>query len=546
MVVHWWYPVAIGLLVLALLAPGASSDAARRVGLRRLGRSVLVGLIATAAGYVPYLVSISHVEVTQRTFLSVAPGAALFVVGMLGLLAKATRVPVVLLALVPITLGTTAQAFQHDRYARAYIDYIRPYLDLAASRADTSKRVHLIQDTSGVATYLNGAYFTKLRDGLPLMLRSPNDVFVLCREQPFSSIAFFAHCTREGDLWSVSTLNGPTFTYPAAETDVISIGTEVLSDVGPSGHWRHLGRFKSTDSLFEPQAEPGNTYDCVADSMWGYAGFCPGIGWSDGVPVRSGPSTRAHFRSVAPEATLVFHLNPDPMAYTLRVAFATTPQLMTSLLVNGRAVELRWTAPLLLEAHVPADTLHKGLNEIRFLDVLPQGAAVGIAVERVVLAPEGSGRLPQGPPPPKLDVGVTYPMNTALAARVLVTGFSDLEHNGTWTDGPAATIWFSLPRTSTKLVMRAVVVPFLNEQHPETVVELSVNGLIRKNEVFRGAMAPRELRIALPPEAIRQGKPLIVSLDIRDPASPEAIGSGHRWLGLFFQEVQIVEASTSK
>jgi hypothetical protein len=547
--VHWAYPVLVGLAVLGVMRSAAFDLRVFRVGSIRPVRYVAAGALAATAGYLPYLVSVSHLEITQRTFLAVAPGAALIATTIIAVIARITRVNATLIAAAPITLGIIAQAYQHDRYARAYSDYIRPYLEYVAARSDSTKRVHLVQDTSGVGAFLNGIYFTKLRDGLPVIRRAADDTYILCMDQPLSAMSFFSNCRLEGDRWIVTSYHGSPLSFRSVETEVIQVGPEFASSPEPlASYWRHLGTFEDADSLFKPEGGQAHFYDCTAESMWGYSGFCAGRGWSDGAVVRDGLTTRSRFWAISPEASLIFRLRPVSTPYALRIQFSAAPPAAIanrwSIALNGAVLDRQWLTPRLLEASVPASLLRNGLNELQFHDAIAAGAGKGLAIERAVLAPIGNPHLISAEPPPTLRPGTRYPSNDATAARTLDAGFSDTEQNGTWTDGSTATIRFSVPRTGRAMTLNASVVPFLNENHPAMIVDFTVNGVSSGQQRFTDPGALQVLRIPLPREALAAGTPIEVKLDIKNPASPEAVGAGQRWLGLFFKELEITEDRT--
>jgi hypothetical protein len=540
------YPLLIGCAVIAIMLTVVGGDRTFRLEPRRAARYLTAGLLAAVAGYLPYLVSVSHVAVTQRTFLGVALGAALIGTVLIATLARVFRVSAAFVAVTPLTLGLIAQAYQHDRYARAYVQHIEPYIRFVAARSEASKRVHLVVDASGVGGYLNGMYFTKLAYGLPVVRRAFDDVYVLCKDQPLSPISFFSNCRLENGRWVVSSHGQPPRFFDAHETHVIHVGADFASEpIAPSGVWRHRSAFEAGDSLFLPRAEVNDDYECVAESMWGYSGFCVGNGWSDGSVVREGTKTRSRFWAVSPEASLLFRMRPATGPYTLRVRFAAAPPLAItgrwSALLNREALTGRWLTPRLFEAAVPEGLLTDGLNELRFSGAVSPGMTTGLAIERVALTAAEKPSPIQIEPPPVLRPGRRYLCNDALSARVLEGGFSDTEHNGTWTDGPSATLRFLVPPTERRLLLKASVVPFLNEKHAAMTVGLFVKGLPAGRQSFSGPAALSELLVALPSELLKAGQPMEIRLELDAPASPEAIGAGQRWLGLFFKELEIVE-----
>ena len=116
---NFCYLAIVASCVLGLLGVLSSGGTAPRLGAARLARYVVAGAIAALCGYLPYLVSISHLAITQRVFLAVAPGAGLIALALVVAACRVTRLPVALAVAVPICLGLVAQIYQHDQYARA-------------------------------------------------------------------------------------------------------------------------------------------------------------------------------------------------------------------------------------------------------------------------------------------------------------------------------------------------------------------------------------------------------------------------------------------
>jgi len=111
------------LLVVALATAAVVCFAGRRsdgsvsyVGGRRLGRMALVGLVTILLGYGPFLVSLGHVAVSQRTYLFTASGAALVFAALLVALARWHRGVAAGAAVALLVLGVAQQLFQFRDY----------------------------------------------------------------------------------------------------------------------------------------------------------------------------------------------------------------------------------------------------------------------------------------------------------------------------------------------------------------------------------------------------------------------------------------------
>jgi hypothetical protein len=75
-----------------------------------------VGVVIALAGYFPYLFSLPHLSISQRTFLAASPGAALVWVAALSFIFVRSRVLALLVSSAAILLGLTFQLHQFSHY----------------------------------------------------------------------------------------------------------------------------------------------------------------------------------------------------------------------------------------------------------------------------------------------------------------------------------------------------------------------------------------------------------------------------------------------
>ncbi|MFT0171979.1 hypothetical protein ACLKMY_23690 [Paraburkholderia mimosarum] len=349
-------------------------------------RTLIIGLVAALLGYLPFETAISHVTITQRTFMGAAPGAALVVIAMISLLSFGKRTVITsIVAALAISLGFVQQLYQFDKYTRAYVDTIRPYTSYLADHADPSRRIHLVLDTSGLTTWLGGMYFSTVKDGANVRRERTDDQFYLCKNLPLNDSIPFWQCTDRDSFWHLKLNDSPdgSLTFDANNVDVIKIDNtfdtrydslkkDWIDFSMPSANWQ---LFRKPDAA---------EYACHADSMWGYSQFCRGNGWSEGLRLEH----QNALGSIAPEASLIFPLTPQRSNYTLTISTWDVDSpiahaMQTS--INGHAIVLERTAPYIWQGSVSPSSLVAGMNTIEFRDVLPTGHKLGLIVTDVTL-----------------------------------------------------------------------------------------------------------------------------------------------------------------
>lgn len=353
-------------------------------------RIIVSGLFALMAGYIPYMVAPSHMEITQRTFISVAPGASVVLIGVVSFVCRRRVVAGAVILCAFIMVSMVAQLYQFDQYARDYTGISLPYMSLVSDKIDRTKPVHLIIDSSGFGGHLTGMYMSKVSLGLPVRADDPTGNYWLCMNQPPSPYLLFYNCSLDNGIWTVRMNGQDVVKYSAAIVQKITVDQSLsVSYRSTSSTWHDQGTYDSTKSIFS--LTHSQSYSCVADSMWGWSGFCRGNGWSDGIFNHSKFRHQNFFGAIAPTATLIFNLNPVSKNYKLEVTIfngidgAIVPAM--NIIINGKKLSYRVINSAIVEASVPASVLLGGQNEIRFENVLPAGRSIGMLVSRIDLAP---------------------------------------------------------------------------------------------------------------------------------------------------------------
>jgi hypothetical protein len=497
-------------------------------------------LLLSIAGYLPFMVDEAHMNVTQRTFMSVAPGAALVFVSVLMMICRGYEKLASIIASALVVLGLVSALYQFDIYNRIYVDVIRPYMAEVVDETDTTRNVHLIFDSSGLGGYVNGMYFTKIRSGPPVRLDQATGMFVLCKDEPLSGDSIFATCTLKDQKWTVTNPEGVTV-VPADQVQVIRMQSDFDSAYKAKRKgWRDLGSFESIDSMFYPNERDKTFYSCSADSQWGYLRFCRGEGWTDGHYTFAGHSS--FFSAFMADPTLLFDLNPTGAEYRLQLQgtdpIGSVARSNLQILINGKPLHFQVVGLRNIVATVPAGALIKGLNELEFQNVLPKGASTGFGIHRIDLAPVGSRVFDKV----SLDDWKTpgmdrwYRFNNQANEQFLHYGFSHSEGDGTWTDGDYAEIGFAAPESSRTGMATLRVIPYLTPEHSHINVDFLVNDTFVSTKAFD---YPAELQdVSLPYHAVAgSDSHVLVSMRIRSPAQPN--DNDTRFLGIKVIEMQL-------
>lgn len=363
----------------------------RTVPFKRMARYWVVGLLLIVAAYLPYMVAETHTRITQRTFMAGAPGASLMLIAMIAWVFQRRTLVGTVAATVFVMLGIVAQLYQFDKYTRDYVSVVRPYTSELADRIDLSKKMHLVFDKTGFGGHLNGIYSTKVQTSSAVRLWQNAGTSIMCLDSDqLSSAAPFASCTLSDREWTVREAGLPPKSYPAAETQLITMGPDfddTYRSVGSA--WRDQGSFNVSRSIFI--TDDPHAYHCVADSMWGYSGYCRGEGWTDGIFDHSRFVHQNWFSAYRTDPTFMFQLTPVARPYELRLdLFGLMDDSMAAqmhVFVNGSAVSVRKTGPLTYVGTVSMSSLKTGQNVITFHGALPPGRSLGLSLVGASLTP---------------------------------------------------------------------------------------------------------------------------------------------------------------
>jgi hypothetical protein len=385
--------IALVFVVIGALATAIRARAHNNVSNVPRIRLAVAGVCIAILAYAPFMVDEAHTNITQRTFMGAAFGAALFLVAVATCIFRKRRVGLIAALTVAITLGFTQNLYQFDSYTRDYLSKIRPYTSYLADKADWSKQYHLVFDHSGLGGYLTGAYFTTVTNGPKVRTHHIGGNFFLCEDEPASIYVPFYRCSHAGTKWTI-TMGDETTTVDDKEADLIRLSPDVTSYTSRNNDWRDFEMRSERNPIFRTASNNAARYVCRADSMWGYSYFCQGEGWSDGRVTLGNLSHEEWFGAISPAPTLYFTLMPEHgVDYELRLTISksTSAKVREELrvAVNGQPIALQ-ADERGFRATVPHQFLKFGENKIAFHNALPAGQPLGLVLNEVDLVPSVS------------------------------------------------------------------------------------------------------------------------------------------------------------
>ncbi|CAN7755755.1 hypothetical protein LJR029_005850 [Caballeronia sp. LjRoot29] len=541
---HYRYAMFIGAALvgsLILLTEGSRTA----ISLARTARFLIAGLILLIAGYLPFMVAESHMVINQRTFIAVAPGASLIIIAFISFIFQRQNAVGAVVAAGFIFMGFVQQLYQFDRYTRDYTNIVLPYTSMLEDKTDPAKRVHLVFDRSGVGGHLNGMYFSKVANAASVRRREDDGLSILCMYGQSTSALPHSACSLKNGKWIVRSFDGVVTDYPEAEVQVITIGPAFDSSYrSHRASWKDFGTFVEAKSLFAT-GDP-HIYQCEADSMWGYSGFCRGEGWSDGIFDHTQFQHVNYFVATARDSSLMFPLSPLNKPYVLRAAIfgGFRPDFLSQikLTINDHEVPINVIDGQFLEAEISSSLLKAGQNEIRFLNVISPKGQTAMALSKIILAPTDSQQLltkaaKNRAPMIRLDQWQLF--NSDEIRPMLRYGFSATETKGTWTDGKSAEIAFRLPIGTKAGTFVAEAIPFFNDSHSRLDVAISINGQSASSKILTAPAKPEQLNVPFTLSDKDADGPVVVTITFNQTAKPSP--QDQRDLALYFFRFKVAE-----
>ncbi|WP_342131817.1 hypothetical protein [Hydrogenophaga sp. OTU3427] len=390
-------------------------------------RLMWVGVVIALAGYFPYLFSLPHLSISQRTFLAASPGAALVWVGALAFIVGRSRVLALLVSSAAVLLGLTFQLHQFSHY-QYLSDLQRKLLGEVASQYGQREGAPpiVVRDHSNLLGHTWMFLPENLGYALSYIVGHPTGPVEICR-QPAGEwmrrdgLGRTGHCQQVDGQWifeEAEPVGGPGLPAPGGPRKAIKwpVATTVTLDVGrdlttigggasiaaggavpgaqlavadPTGlygvHWPFAGK------LWQSSYRVRDCYRWDFGDVWSLELPVRGSGWREAEWTVSGLDKVSAAWKTARTGSLYFELLPRDADYVLRfrLSAAANDAVLKGLglLVNGTPLPVALNG-LEGTVAVPPGMLKRGTNVLAFeSEVARDYYGLSIMLDRVTLEP---------------------------------------------------------------------------------------------------------------------------------------------------------------
>ncbi|VTU17414.1 hypothetical protein H6CHR_00769 [Variovorax sp. PBL-H6] len=420
-----WYLLAFGGIcaLCVLLSPRSrlpllpGSETMRQDGGPPLLRMAAMGVVLLALGYVPFMFSNSHLQISQRTFLFASFGAALVVLVLVIGLGMLLRPLGGVVALWLLSCGAAAQLFQFHHYIDI-AEAQRKVLRTIVENYDADSQGHrslLILDHSNQL-----AHVWMLRDNLVHVLTylygrpiAPPEICLMPGGywQRMDGLNRPGRCIEGADEWSFTYADAPSgipppqtkpFARPKSQMQplVIDIDGHATGDPALDGYRQRLQEAETPVArryrailrqtpagggdrlgLFKPAGATAS-YRWDFGTWWSLEKPTRGNGWHEAEWMRRHLRYDAAAWKSQEHSRLLFPLESADKPYVLSGRFdiilSAAIQSSLRVQVNGVDLPITWGQDLRFVASVPRGALRTGINTIEF-DSLIDPAASGLS-----------------------------------------------------------------------------------------------------------------------------------------------------------------------
>jgi hypothetical protein len=372
-------------------------------------RLALGGVVLAALGYAPYLLAISHIHISQRTYLFAAIGGSLAVAAALIIVERVSRPAFVGLACVLIALGFGSQWEQLATYTdisyrqRAILSGI---IEAAPDAGLKAGQWLYITDRSGelLSTWMLRGEILPM--ALSYLLR--RDIRAVVCTEPAGLYSWFVtdqngvpgHCVPTEKGWAIG--KGVSGEFEIARDDAIRLVIDPNGEVGREGdpatsplsgdlsdriRW-NIGCFPCSYVVREPLTA---SYRYDFGKYWSLENVAWGDGWTDAQWIMP-PSTPVSYAWMAsPRSNLFFRIKPRHTPYHVSVRiFASVSQQARDtfrIAINGQDVKADWIKSDTMSGQFDSSVLKDGLNEVDLSATPGAPYTISNAVDWVEITP---------------------------------------------------------------------------------------------------------------------------------------------------------------
>ena len=520
-----------------------------------------------------HLSSLSHLLITQRTYLFAGVGGALFFTGLILTIQKRFNLIGAGIAGCLLLCGMAAQWMQLSHYksiANKQKVILAGILE-AAPRLDSKKRLFIIDRTGSLsnAWMLQGELLGDALTYLYGMKAEP----IVCLEpgllwSSFAGDKFgrLGRCVEQSDTWQI----GPELPPSAAlaqwwpgRSSSFSIQKNQLTTliIEPDGQvhkktpipsdlpatpnqqarWaKILGCWPAKACHAETLSPLPNHFTFNFGEWWSMDAPIPGAGWqsTQWTPPAWQPGSFAWINQ--PQSSLLFSLSPHSEPYLLQLnllKYITEPAKQSlKIVLNGHPLHHHWKDTLHALAKVDPTWLKEGINELLFLTHVDPNQGVSLGVESVKISP-----LTKKDSDIFQDVmkDLTCQNNfdftsTGHVNSELLSGFSVPESHGRWTDGDMASFQCYKPKAGDPLPTKVLITAFgFNPDNHVQRAIVTINGAKPIEYLFT---AGEQKIIELPIQQDSLNK-ITINISLPDSIIPNP---GDRKLGIAIKSIKFL------
>lgn len=402
----YWYAASVTLILFAALFAllpkhkKTSFPASNIVSIRLCATGILLVLL----GYAPFLLSVSHQTLSQRTFLYAAPGGVFVTIAILIGISKASKYVAALCATLLVFIGLSTQLYQFHHYVKIS-DRQRSILQNIVENFDgeIDNKTLVVTDNTN---QLNNTWMflnDNTLSSLSYIYGHPFRFIEVCHKngrewQHPDNIGKKGSCEETASEWVFhypAPINGPGFEPTKSLEDKRLAKSETVAiTVDPDGKPKaHSNR---AEMLRVDPSRTGAIYRGFIDKpayhnalvaftdqeasdhyFWGFGNWwsmdfpIAGSGWREGEWSVNKFQQNSLAWKTNKLASLDFKFSPSSDRYRLKVMFSTftDPAIKTSmkLQINGINIPLEWADDNSFEANLVKSQLQDGINTIVFI-----------------------------------------------------------------------------------------------------------------------------------------------------------------------------------
>ncbi|ROO00268.1 hypothetical protein BK674_14625 [Pseudomonas moraviensis] len=364
-------------------------------------RLAISGIILILLGYFPFLISYSHLLISQRTFLFATPGAALLVIALLGLGYSISKHLTYLCAGFFVAAGLSFQLYQFHHYveiSKIQAGVLNEVTEIFDGKIEN--KTLLILDYGNRLDYRWMLLNEGLTGSLSFLYNKPVTNVQVChmpsRHWQYSDeLGRKGQCVENAQDWTFqfpTSVSGPGFPASVQHPDrVIPKSSIVTVEIGrnqrASGQSQPAsvvqGPIKERrDSILETLNSKtrfisfrdeivNDRYDWTFGKWWSMEIPTHGTGWRETEWEVRYFNHQPTAWKVEKEATLLFEFAPkQATTYELKGTFnafsSISPSSSMSISLNGKALAVQWSGSGDFQAMIDEGVLTSGTNTLEF------------------------------------------------------------------------------------------------------------------------------------------------------------------------------------